>query len=237
MKTVLTLAVALAAAVVAPVAQAQTKMEIGRLKVVLAESGWERFPVAASDADIKLNGGVSEIAGESALLVLRRPDNSVAAAMVVGGTWGYKTRVRSTNNCKPVDWLYVYDLSGGSNDTMECVWAGGAFATPQMLSGVVKRLGAALQPLDIKLPPKTLPFMAFLINGRGSIVQVAGLVAPDFVGIPNQTPLGTLPTKTPAPVALAAWADAMGAAAKDGLGSMSGEVKLPAMTFATPNAN
>ena len=215
--------VAIVAMVGSTFACADSSMEIGRLKVVLNEDGWERFP--ASAADIQLRGAAGGIAGDSALLVLRKPDGSIGAAMVVGSTRGWTGAVRTTGSCKPQGPIYVYDLSGGQDGIIECARAGGVFPTQGSLLDSMPRLRDSLKAQDMQLPATTYMARVYLINGRGSTVQVEALLAPDFAGLPNQPPHAEVP-KNFSP-AVAAWVDRFAEASKEALHSLRGELKVP----------
>jgi hypothetical protein len=211
------------AVVFATLASAQPPVEIGRLKLDLTETGWERFP--AGKADIQLMSASGDIPGEAALLVLRGPGGGITAAMVVGATWGWKGRVRTTNNCQPVGNIYTQDFAGGKDGVMECASAGGLFLTEPLLKSSLPRLREALEAQSLKPSVASYVARVFMINDRGATVQIDVLLAPDFMGLPGATPLGKVPDKLPP--AVAAWVDALGAASKDALYSFSGALKVP----------
>ena len=216
--------VALTVAQAEPVAD--STVTIGRVKVALTESNWEKYP--APSLGIKVASGHGEIRSEAGLLVLRRPDGQVAAAVMLGATWG-RSQLSISNSCTMQDGLYVHDFSGGQSQAMECVRAGGPFPTDMLVSQAMPRLKAALEPLSLKLPEVSYPVWLFMANRNASIVMVEGVVAADFVGLPNQTPLGKLPPNLQPMVA--AWADTLGATSKQAVNSMSGELAMPAVAF------
>jgi hypothetical protein len=204
-------------------ASAQPPMEVGRVKIALSEANWERFP--AGTADVQLMSGSGDIPGDAALLVLRGPDGNVTAAMVVGATWGWKGRVRSTNTCQAAENIYTHDFTGGKDGVMECASAGGVYPTEPLLKSSLPRLREALGAQSLKPPVTSYVVKIFMINGRGATVQIEALLAPDFMGLPGATPMAKVPEKFPPTVA--AWVDALGAASKEALYSFSGALKVP----------
>lgn len=204
---------------------------IGRVKVALAESNWEKYP--APSLGIKVSGGNGEVRSEAGLLVLRRADGQVAAAFMVGATWG-RSQLYINNSCQAQEPLYAHDFSGGQAKAMECARTGGPFSTEMLLKQAMPKLKAAVEPLSpsLKLPEVAYPVWIFMSNHNASIVMVEGVVARDFAGLPNHEPLDKLPVNL-RPV-VAAWADALGAASKEAVNSMGGELLMPAVAF---NAN
>lgn len=115
-RTALGLLACLALAV--PSARADTRVEVGRVKLVLAEDGWEAEPIAAESLKIMRSG--EEIRGEAKLLTLRGPQGRLQAAMVVFATWGTSISIRSLGGCAKEEGVYVRAFSGARVESPEC---------------------------------------------------------------------------------------------------------------------
>jgi hypothetical protein len=212
---------------VVPLAAAQPPIEIARIKVLVAEDGWEvrEGPPFNLVVDQGFSGSAQ---GQTKVMVLRDPDSKPLAVLLVGATWG-RSGVIPNGTCPRLASAYVRDFTNGRFDTPECLRFGGPFNSEVIIASSLPRMREAQKLMQIDLPPRAYSVLVYMTNRNGSVVAIEGLLAPSFVGVANRKPAEIVPPSIPS--TLAAWADALGEAALASVRSMGGELAIPKIEF------
>jgi hypothetical protein len=131
----------------------------------------------------------------------------------------------------PVDRYYSRRLALHEDDPPQCVHIGGPFDGPNALRSALEDWHVTLAESDLKAPDSVWKVVAFATTMRGARFTVAGVVSADgFDGLPETKPMAESPDRVPP--AVAAWADALGAAMQGALvGFGTSKSTLPKMTF------
>jgi hypothetical protein len=212
---------------VVPMAAAQPPIEIARVKVLVAEDGWEVRE--GPPLNLLVDQGFSGAAlGQAKVMVLRDPASQPLAVFVVGATWG-RSGVTPNGTCPPHATTYVRDFTNGRFDTPECLRFGGPFNSEIIIASGLPRLREARKVMQIDLPPRAYVVSVYMTNTNGAMVAMEGLLAPNFVGISSRKPVKPVPRSIPDP--LAAWADALAEAALASVRSIGGELAMPKVDF------
>ncbi len=213
-----------AVAALAPLmAQAQTKVEVGRVKLVLAESGWKELDVVSEDLGV--DKGVSGmIRGKAKVVTLYDAGDEPVATMLVYATWGSNLSLRIESRCPSDDELYVRDFTKGRNAAPECLKVGGPFNGARMASTALRRFRQARETSQVDVPSAAYVLIGDFAAGNGAAIEIEALIDARVVGLEAQ-PVGAVPGLL-AP-GIAAWGDALGEAARSALRSMSGELRVP----------
>jgi hypothetical protein len=216
-------------------AHAGSAAEIGRVKLVLAEDGWQAVGVKAASIGVATPGATvaveGSIAGQAKLLTLRSAEGVVQAVVLVYTTYGTGQSIIYSNNCPAtMNGLYVHDLAKGRRQSPECIFLGGPFGTEaQIDAGGLSRMRAARKETKFDLPPAAYLVNAFFANSSGAVIQVEALLSPEFKGAQGSPLGGPLPKGLPPEIA--AWGDALGLAVREALNSFSGELRMPPIAF------
>lgn len=213
-------------------AAAESKVEVGRVKVVLAEDGWQATDVEADD--IGVDKGISGvIRGKAKVLTLAGPDGKAIAAIHVYATWGSNLSLRIESHCEAGGGFYVNDFTKGRNAAPECLKMVRPMPSEALMKGRLARLGKANEVQKLNVPEMAYVLLGDFAMGNGAVIEFEGLLAPDFNGLPGGKPTGS-PGSVPDEVA--AWGDALGEAARKALRSMSGELRMPPVSAGAASA-
>jgi hypothetical protein len=205
------------------VAQAQTRVEVGRVKLMLAESGWKAQDVPAEDLGV--DQGVSGmIRGKAKVVTLYDGGGEPVATMLVYATWGSNLSLRIQSRCPPNDELYVRDFTKGRNAAPECLKVGGPFDGALMASTALRRFMRAREAGQVDVPAEAYVLIGDFAAGNGAVIEIEALIDARVVGLEAQ-PAAAVPG--PLAPGIAAWGDALGEAARSALRSMSGELRVP----------
>jgi hypothetical protein len=166
--------------------------------------------------------------------VRRSDDGKALSVLLITGSLGEPNAVRfHEKSCPkvPADRYYSRRLALHEDDPPQCVLIGGPFDGPDTLRNTLENSHLILAESDPQPPDSVWQVLAFANTMRGARFAVAGVVSADgFDGLPETQPLAESPARVPP--AVAAWADALGAAmqrAFEGFGSH--KTTLPKMTF------
>ncbi|WP_295959154.1 hypothetical protein [Rhodoferax sp.] len=208
---------------------AQSKLEIGRFTLNLAESGWEKLDATAVDVDLK--GARGKMPVEAGLVVLPGSNGQVVAAILWQATRGAGTGFQWSFDCRPNTSMYVHDYTDGKPYVAECLGGGGPFVSTRMLTvGSLKRMGDAVKPANKSFPTNGYFARLFMGIRNGSLVEVEVFLAQNFAGLPGRTPVvASMPTTLPP--AVAAGMDVLGASVKEALYSFGGTMTVPPISF------
>lgn len=218
---------------------AEQKFDLAGVEVTLPGNGWDIREVKSAPQKINFdNGGFDSRRIDRRLLVRRSDTGKALAVLLVTGSLGEPTAVRFRETSCPkvaADRYYVHRMALREDEPPQCALIGGPFDGPRTLRSMLEQWHLTLAETDPRPPDSVWHVVAFATNMRGARFTVAGVVSDDaFDGLPEKQPLADSPPRVP--LAVAAWADAMGAAmqrALDGFGSH--KTTFPPMTF-TPAA-
>jgi hypothetical protein len=208
-------------------AQADQMVEIARLTMVLQGERWSAQDAASFS--LPIDGGVSGVLpGSTKLLVLKDADGLLQAIFLVRANWG-QGDVESTGTCPTSKSLYVRDFNNGGFQAHKCVMFTGVYTSSSLLTHVLDQLAAVQKTVNLPLPDTGHGLWMSMRAASGEGIEIEGLVADGFKGLVDRAPGAALPPDLTA--AQAAWADALGEAAIDALGSFRGRVIVPALDF------
>ena len=236
MKTIMRLLVAVVWLGGVPVAgAAPLTFDLAGVEVTLPDNGWEIRKIKSARQRINFdNGGFDTRQIDRRLLVRRSDAGKALSVLLITGSLGEPTSVRfREKSCPkvPADLFYSRRLALREDDPPQCVLIGGPFDGPSTLRSTLEDSHLMLAESDQQPPDSVWQVVAFATTVRGARFTVAGVVSADgFDGLPETQPLAESPARVPP--AVAAWADALGAAmqrALEGFGSR--KTTLPNMTF------
>jgi hypothetical protein len=236
MKTIMRLLVAVVWLGGVPVAgAAPLKFDLAGVEVTLPDDGWEIREIKSAPQRIGIDTGGFEIRQIDRRLLVRRSDaGKTLSVLLITGSLGEPTAVRFRDkSCPkvPADRYYSRRLALHEDDPPQCVRIGGPFDGLNALRSMLEGWHLMLAESDPQPPDSVWQVVAFATTMRGAHFTVAGVVSADgFDGLPETQPLAESPARVPP--AVAAWADALGAAMQRALeGFGSHKTTLPKMTF------
>jgi hypothetical protein len=215
---------------------APQKFDLAGVEVTLPDDGWEVRKVKAAPQRINYDtGGFDSRRIDRRLLVRRSGDGKTLSVLLITGSLGEPTSVRfHDKSCPkvPADLFYSRRLALREDDPPQCVLMGGPFNGSDVLRRTLDNAHLIVPESDLQAPDSAWQVVAFATNIRGARFTVEGVVSADgFEGLPQTPPRAESPAGVPA--AVAAWADALGAAMQKALeGFGSHKTTLPGMTFA-----
>jgi hypothetical protein len=237
MKTIMRLLVAVVWLGSLPLAgAAPLKFDLAGVEFTLPDDGWEIRKVKSARQRINFDNGWIDSRQIDRRLLLRRSDaGKVLAVLLISGGLGEPTSVRfSEKACPkgPADRYYSRRMTLAEDGPPQCVLIGGPFNGPGTLRRMLEKRHLVLAESDPQPSDSVWQVVAFATTVQGALIEVAGVVSADgFDGLLETQPLADSPPRVPP--AVAAWADALGAAmqsALDGIGSR--KTTIPKMTFA-----
>jgi len=236
MNTIMRLLVAVVWLGGVPVAGAEPlKFDLAGVEVTLPDNGWEMRKIKSAPQRINFDTGGFDIRQIDRRLLVRRSDAGKAlSVLLITGIPGEPTSVRFRDkSCPkvPADRYYSRRLALHEDDPPQCVLIGGPFDGPSVLRSTLEDSQLMLAESNLQPPDSVWQVVAFATTMRGARFTVAGVVSADgFDGLPETQPLAESPARVPP--AVAAWADALGAALQRALeGFVSHKTTLPKMTF------
>jgi hypothetical protein len=236
MKTIMRLLVAVVWLGSLPVAgAAPLKFDLAGVEFTLPDSGWEIRKVKSARQRINFDNGWFDSRQIDRRLLLRRSDAGKAlAVLLISGSLGEPTSVRfREKSCPkvPADRYYSRRMTLHEDGPPQCVLIGGPFNGPDTLRRMLEKSHLMLAESDPQPSDSVWQVVAFATTMRGALFEVAGVVSADgFDGLLETQPLAESPARVPP--AVAAWADALGAAMQSALeGFGSRKTTLPKMTF------
>lgn len=214
-------------------AQSAQTFDLTGVAVSVEEGNWEIHDVKAKALEVGKQGIQGTISSEAKLLIKRSADAKVQSALIIKGSRGTSQSIafRDSNCPNPqADIFYARKLSTVSGGAPKCLLIGGPFKGPDSVGPL---LLAAQKEYPFEVPAVTWMVVGYVYNGNGANFSVEGFVSADgFLGLPEVSPIGTIPAQMPP--AVAAWGDALGVAMQKALdGLFSRSTSLPAMHFAS----
>lgn len=214
---------------------APLKFDLAGVEVTLPDDGWEMRKIKPAPQKIGLEtGGFDSRRIDRRLLVRRSADGKVLSVLLITGSLGEQTSVRFHDKSCPkvsADVFYSRRLALREDDPPQCVLVGGPFDGRHVLRSAFEGAHLVLAESDPQPPDSVWQVVAFANSTRGARFTVEGVVSAEgFDGLPETQPLAESPARVPP--AVAAWADAVGAAMQKALeGFGSHMTTLPRMTF------
>jgi hypothetical protein len=210
--------------------------DLAGVEVTLPDDGWEIRTLKSARQRINYDtGGFDSRQIERRLLVRRSDAGKTLSVLLITGNLGEPTSVRfGDKSCPkvPADRYYSRRLALDEDDPPQCVSIGGPFDGAKALRSMPEDSHLMLAESDTRPPDSVWHVLAFATTTRGARFTAAGVVSADgFDGLPETQPLAKSPARVPR--AVAAWADALGAALRRGLDCFGNcKTTLPKMTFA-----
>lgn len=213
--------------------RAGSSFDVGRVKVVLAEDGWEATEDKRDNLSLAINSGTigvgPSVPGNVRVLSLHGANRQPLAVLLIRTTYGASGNIRMGGDCSPIKGLYVNDLTKGRKGQPECIIAGGLYKGETVVDRAMERLKAFRETATIDVPEKAIYVNGYFAINSGALIQVQALVAPEFKGLEQGQPGAELPDKFPPQVA--AWGDNLGLAIRKALNSIGGELRMPPFEF------
>lgn len=216
-------------------ARAGTTVEVARVKLVLAEDGWESLVVKLGDVKLDSARGSTSLGmfggleAHAKVLTLRDAERQPLAVMLVYATFGAARNLRLSGDCPPDGRLYVRDFTRGRIESPECVLIGGRLDGKRFVQQSGSRLAEAWRLAPFDVPDQAMLLHGNFANSTGAVIVVEALISPHLKGLDGAQPGAAVPEGLPEPIA--AWADAFGEAARKALRSFSGELSMPPVDF------
>jgi len=217
-------------ALMAPNAWADKSIDVGRITAVFKEAGW------AGSADMPYNidilSAMGTVRGKGKVMSLAAPDGTPQALIYVGATYPQGNVYNRRGTCGTDARFYIRDLNESKLEDYRCLYAGGPYATADLMKNWVRYLNQAAATVNFAVPDQAL-FVRMRVTSRGGyLIEVEALLAPGFIGLPDAKAAAEVPALLPA--GLAPWADQLGEAAVKALTSFSGNLVVPPVEFSNP---
>ena len=223
----LSLAVLTAAMAVLP-AHAET-VKVGRANIELPEGNWKAL--ATSDGQDKVDGnGTGGVLPTETRSFAFISGGRVMAILYVNSSKGGGLRVNWVNTCTSNQNVHAVNLTENPN-ALECIRASVPLKAEPYLKRAMPEVLSALESDGLAVPP-ALQFIGVSVGSSGGTsMQVNLLAVPSFLGLQGEE--ASTPPARVKPGQLI-WARQLAAAVKGSVYSMSGNMTLPPLAFATP---
>jgi hypothetical protein len=211
------------------------RFNLAGVEVTLPDDGWEVRKIEPAPQRINYDtGGFDSRRIDRRLLVRRSDAGKTLSVLLITGSLGEPASVRfHDTSCPkvPAELFYSRRLALREDDPPQCVLIGGPFGGPDALRSTLEDAHLTPAESDLQAPDSVWQVVAFATNMRGARFTVEGVVSADgFAGLPETQPRAEPPARVPP--AVAAWADAVGAAVQKALGGFgSHKTTLPKMAF------
>lgn len=226
-RRLLSLAV-LAAAMAALPAHAET-VKVGRASIELPEGNWKALSTSNGQDSLDGNGTGGVLPTETRSFAFVSGDR-VMAILYVDSSKGAGVRVNWANTCTGNQNVHALNLTKDPN-ALECVRASIPLKAELYLKRAMPEVLSALESNNLAVPPAMQAIGVTVGSSGGTSMHVNLLAVPSFLGLQGEE-ASTLPANVK-PGQLV-WARQLAAAVKGSVYSMSGNMTLPPLAFATP---
>ncbi|MFS2033307.1 hypothetical protein ACEN8I_04695 [Polaromonas sp. CT11-55] len=225
-RKLLSLAVLTAATAVFP-AHAET-VKVGRASIELPEGNWKALTNSDSQNPVNgINTGALPVETRTFVLV---SDGRPMAILKVNSSKGGGLRINWTNTCTSNSLSHAINLTQDPN-ALECIQASVPVVAEPYLKRTMPDVLTALESNGLVVPSAMQTISAAVGSSSGTSLSVNLVVVPSFIGLQGEE-ASTLPARLkPGQVA---WARQLATAVKGSVYSMSGNMTLPPVAFATP---
>ena len=215
-----------------PVAQAAGKrVEVAPFVLQLQEAGWVEREAVASTMQVN-NGAALGIGRQAKLIYLPAGPGDVAAVMRVRASRGPGS-VFVANDCEADEDSYVNDQTRGRKFAPECVQVYGPLSSRGVLAEYLADAREVLEREQLSIGASAWLVSIWFANDNGSTLHIDLLLDRELslAELAGTPPEAKLPDNIPPQIA--AWADALGRAARGSIRSFSGELAVPPLRAAT----
>jgi hypothetical protein len=210
-------------------AWADKSIDVGRITAVFKEAGWTGS--ADMPYNIDILSAMGTVRGKGKVLSLAAPDGAPLAVMYVGATYPQGNVYNRRGNCGSDARFYIRDLNDSKLEDYRCLYAGGPYATADLMKNWVRYLNQAAATVKVAAPEQALFVRMRVTSHGGYLIEVEALLSPSFVGLTDATAAAEVPALLQA--GLAPWADKLGEAAVKALTSFSGDLIVPRVEFSS----
>lgn len=207
------------------------RVEVAPVVLQLQETGWVERDAVASTMQVN-NGAALGIGRQAKLIYLPAGPGDVAAVMRVRASRGPGS-VFVANDCPPDEGSYVNDQTRGRKFAPECVQVYGPLSSRGVLAEYLADAREVLEREHLSIGASAWLISIWFANDNGSTLQMDLLLDRELplAELAGTPPEGKLPENIPPQIA--AWADALGRAARGSIRSFSGELAFPPLRAAT----
>lgn len=220
--------VMLAAGAAALPAHAET-VKVGRASIELPEGNWKALTAINGQDTVDGNGTGGALPTETRSFTYTS-GGRVMAILYVDSSKGGGIRVNWLNTCTGNQNVHALNLTKDPN-ALECIRASIPLKGEQYLKRAMPEVLSAMEGRGMAVPPALQAIGVTVGSSGGTSMHVNLLVVPGFLGLQGEE-ASTLPAYLK-PGQLV-WARQLAAAVKGSVYSMSGNMTLPPLAFATP---
>jgi len=205
--------------------------QVGRVRFELADAGWR--PLVSYERTLKFDSGLKQIPLKTTVFVLPGGGAVPKALLQVTSSEGGSghSGVRWVSDKCPEPRARFYTNDHGANltpDRRDCVIVNSAFAANAYFADAPEVL-AALAEQKVQLFKGGYSMRSTAATGTGTFMRVNLMTASGFAGSDEPAPAGADLHEVPAP--LVAWGESLHRAVRESVGSLSGDLTLPPITF------
>jgi hypothetical protein len=217
----------LAAAVAAVPALAET-VKVGRASIELPDGNWKAL--TTTDHQNPVNGANTGALPTETRTFALVSDGRLMAILKVNSSKGGGLRINWTNTCTSNPLSHAVNLTQDPN-ALECIQASVPVIAEPYLKRTMPDVLTALESNGLAVPSAMQTISAAVGSSSGTNLNVNLVVVPSFIGLPGEE-ASTLPARLkPGQVV---WARQLAKSVKSSVYSMSGNMTLPPVAFATP---
>lgn len=204
-------------------------VKVGRANIELPEGNWKALTTSDGQDKVDGNGTGGALPTETRSFAFIS-GGRVMAILYVDSSKSGGLRVNWVNTCTSNQNVHALNLTKDPN-ALECVRASIPLKAEQYLKRAMPEVLSAMENSGMTVPPALQAIGVTVGSSGGTGMHVNLLVAPGFLGLQGEE-ASTLPAYLK-PGQLV-WARQLAAAVKGSVYSMSGNMTLPPLAFATP---
>jgi hypothetical protein len=222
----LSLVVLTAVMAVSP-ARAET-VKVGRASIELPEGNWKALATSNGQDKADGDGTAGALPTETRSFAFTA-GGRVMAILYVNSSKGGGLSVNWANTCTSSQSVLALNLTENPN-ALECVRMSIPLKAAQYLKLAMPDVLNAMENNGLSVPPAMQAIGATVGSSGGTSMHVNLLVVPGFLGLQGEE---ALPLPAPLSPGQLVWARQLAAAVKSSLYSMSGNMVLPPLAFAS----
>jgi len=220
--------VMLAAAMAALPAHAET-VKVGRASIELPEGNWKALASSDGQDTVDGNGTGGALPTETRSFAFIS-GGRVTAILYVNSSKGGGIRVNWSNTCASNQNVHALSLTKDPN-ALECIRASIPLKAELYLKRAMPEVLTAMESQGMAVPPALQAIGVTVGSSGGTSMHVNLLVVPGFLGLQGEEASSLPAYLKPGQFV---WARQLAAAVKGSVYSMSGNMALPPLAFATP---